>query len=227
MPGLFIFMEKRRAIIFIDGSNFYHNSKSLINKPSKIDFKSLSKFICDNFKLELKEIPLATSLGMLGDIEHKLNLPLTVLEHQIDMRNPTSPINLQFTYFKIIDCFKKNDFENIPQLVHDFTYFMKLGQKVMAAQEQIWDKTEIIVTNDEIYTDNLFNEVLFYLMFSATICMLPDNLHTSTFPEWRKIISDIPSKDVIDTLDRLEILAQTPTEPLLDIIKNDSVNKTL
>jgi len=29
-------MEKRRATIFIDGSNFYHNSKSLIDKPSKI-----------------------------------------------------------------------------------------------------------------------------------------------------------------------------------------------
>ena len=47
-------MEKRRAIFFIDGSNFYHNSKSIIDKPSKIDFKSLSKFICDNFQLELK-----------------------------------------------------------------------------------------------------------------------------------------------------------------------------
>ena len=49
-------MEKRRAIVFIDGSNFYHNSKSLIDKPSKIDFKCLSKFICDKFQLELKEI---------------------------------------------------------------------------------------------------------------------------------------------------------------------------
>ena len=68
MPGLFIFMEKRRAIIFIDGS-IYHNSKSLINKPSKIDFKSLSKFICDNFKLELKEIRYYNAVPDISDNE--------------------------------------------------------------------------------------------------------------------------------------------------------------
>lgn len=69
MPGLFIFMEKRKAIIFIDGSNFYHNSKSLIDKPSKIDFRSLSKFICNNFQLELKEIRYYNSVPDISDDE--------------------------------------------------------------------------------------------------------------------------------------------------------------
>ena len=51
MPGV-PFMEKRRAIIFIDGSNWYHNCKSMI-KPGKIDFTKLSKFICNHFKVSL------------------------------------------------------------------------------------------------------------------------------------------------------------------------------
>jgi len=47
---------KRSAIIFVDGSNWYHNVKSIIEKPGKIDFKKLANFICDYFNLELKEI---------------------------------------------------------------------------------------------------------------------------------------------------------------------------
>ncbi|MEK6935303.1 MAG: NYN domain-containing protein [Nanoarchaeota archaeon] len=62
-------MEKRRAIIFIDGSNFYHNSKSLIDKPSKIDFKNLSKFITDKFQLELKEIRYYNAVPDISDNE--------------------------------------------------------------------------------------------------------------------------------------------------------------
>ncbi len=69
MPGLLIFMEKRRAIVFADGSNFYHNSKSIIDKPSKIDFKSLSQFICDNFQLELKEIRYYNAVPDITDDE--------------------------------------------------------------------------------------------------------------------------------------------------------------
>ena len=66
MPGL-LFMEKRRAIIFIDGSNFYHNSKSLIDKPSKIDFKKLSEFVCDHFQLELNEIRYYNAVPDISD----------------------------------------------------------------------------------------------------------------------------------------------------------------
>jgi uncharacterized LabA/DUF88 family protein len=60
-------MEKRKTIVFIDGSNFYHNSKSLIDKPSKIDLKSLSKFICANFQLELKEIRYYNAIPDISD----------------------------------------------------------------------------------------------------------------------------------------------------------------
>jgi uncharacterized LabA/DUF88 family protein len=49
-------MQRRDAIIFIDGSNFYHNSKSLINETERINFNLLAKLICDKFILNLKEI---------------------------------------------------------------------------------------------------------------------------------------------------------------------------
>ncbi len=62
-------MEKRRAIVFTDGSNFYHNSRSIIDKPSKIDFKRLSKFICNKFQLELIEIRYYNAVPDITDNE--------------------------------------------------------------------------------------------------------------------------------------------------------------
>jgi uncharacterized LabA/DUF88 family protein len=47
---------KRDAILFIDGSNFYHNSKTLIDESKRIDFNLLAQFICNNFDLKLREI---------------------------------------------------------------------------------------------------------------------------------------------------------------------------
>ena len=67
MPGLHIFMEKREAIIFIDGSNFYHNSKSIIDKPSKINFKSLADYISNYFSLKLKQIRYYNAVPDISD----------------------------------------------------------------------------------------------------------------------------------------------------------------
>lgn len=49
-------MVKKEAIVFIDGSNFYHNSKPLTDKFKKINFRLLANFICDYFELDLKNI---------------------------------------------------------------------------------------------------------------------------------------------------------------------------
>jgi uncharacterized LabA/DUF88 family protein len=61
-------MEKRRAIVFTDGSNWYHNCKSVI-KPSKIDFIKLSNFICNHFDLILKEVRYYNSIPDISDGE--------------------------------------------------------------------------------------------------------------------------------------------------------------
>ena len=67
MPGLPIFMEKRETIIFIDGSNFYHNSKSIINKSKRIDFHYLAQFICAKFNLKLKQIRYYNAVPDISD----------------------------------------------------------------------------------------------------------------------------------------------------------------
>lgn len=60
---------KRSAIVFIDGSNWYHNVKSIIEKPGKIDIKKLAEFICKHFNLELKEIRYYNSIPDIRDSE--------------------------------------------------------------------------------------------------------------------------------------------------------------
>jgi len=60
-------MEKRRAILFIDGSNFYHNSKSLVDKPSRIDLNKLAELICNNFQLRLEEIRYYNAVPDISD----------------------------------------------------------------------------------------------------------------------------------------------------------------
>jgi len=65
--GLTFKMLKRDAIILIDGSNFYHNSKTIINKPKRIDFNSLAKFICDRFNLKLKQVRYYNAVPDISD----------------------------------------------------------------------------------------------------------------------------------------------------------------
>ncbi|MBT4417978.1 NYN domain-containing protein [archaeon] len=60
-------MVKREAIIFIDGSNFYHNSKQIIDKLKKIDFNLLGELICGKFDLELKEIRYYNAVPDISD----------------------------------------------------------------------------------------------------------------------------------------------------------------
>ena len=67
MPGLPIFMEKREAIIFIDGSNFYHNSKPIVDQSKRIDFNRLAQFICDKFNLKLKQVRYYNAVTEISD----------------------------------------------------------------------------------------------------------------------------------------------------------------
>jgi len=53
--------------MFIDGNNFYHNSKLLISKSKRIDFNCLAKFICDKFNLKLKEVRYYNSVPDISE----------------------------------------------------------------------------------------------------------------------------------------------------------------
>ena len=54
--------NKKSAIIFIDGNNWYHNSKAIIGKPRFINFKKLSDLISEHFNLDIKEIRYYNSI---------------------------------------------------------------------------------------------------------------------------------------------------------------------
>jgi uncharacterized LabA/DUF88 family protein len=54
MLGFYLFM--RKAIVFIDGNNWYHNSKKVIDNPSKISFVKISEMVANKFDLDLVEV---------------------------------------------------------------------------------------------------------------------------------------------------------------------------
>jgi len=60
-------MLKRKAIVFIDGNNWYHNLKSDLKQPSKIDFEKLANFICVKFNIDLVEIRYYNSIPEISD----------------------------------------------------------------------------------------------------------------------------------------------------------------
>jgi len=57
----------KKAVIFIDGNNIYHNLKQMKIKPGNIDFQKLIKIICDYFKCESQEIRYYNSMPTLRD----------------------------------------------------------------------------------------------------------------------------------------------------------------
>jgi len=57
----------KKAIIFIDGNNLYHNLKQMKIKPSNLDFKKLVDFICKHFNFNLREVRYYNSMPTLRD----------------------------------------------------------------------------------------------------------------------------------------------------------------
>lgn len=63
MPGVLLFsIMKKKTIVFIDGNNWYHNCKALIDKPRIVDFKKLCNLISEHFDLDIKEIRYYNSI---------------------------------------------------------------------------------------------------------------------------------------------------------------------
>jgi uncharacterized LabA/DUF88 family protein len=67
MPGftfsnMALNIQKRKAVVFVDGNNWYHNLKSIFRKPRVVDIDKLSRLVCDNFGFELKGIRYYNSI---------------------------------------------------------------------------------------------------------------------------------------------------------------------
>ena len=58
--------RKKRAIVFIDGNNWYHNVKSVVSKPRLVDFKKLARKISERFDLDIIEIRYYNSIPDIG-----------------------------------------------------------------------------------------------------------------------------------------------------------------
>jgi len=70
MPGvLFSMVVKKKAIMFVDGNNWYHNVKSVVEKPRGIDFRKLADMVAEHFDLNIVEIRYYNSVPdiELGD----------------------------------------------------------------------------------------------------------------------------------------------------------------
>jgi uncharacterized LabA/DUF88 family protein len=62
-------MTKKRAVVFVDGNNWYHNVKSVVEKPRAIDFRKLADMVAEHFDLDVIEIRYYNSVPdiELGD----------------------------------------------------------------------------------------------------------------------------------------------------------------
>ena len=54
--------NKKKAIMFIDGNNWYHNVKSVVEKPRAIDFRKLSEMVSKRFDLNVVDIRYYNSI---------------------------------------------------------------------------------------------------------------------------------------------------------------------
>jgi uncharacterized LabA/DUF88 family protein len=59
--------SKMKAVIFIDGNNFYHNLKQMKIKPSNLNFEKFTKMICNHFNCEIKEVRYYNSIPTIRD----------------------------------------------------------------------------------------------------------------------------------------------------------------
>ena len=55
-------IKKKKAIMFVDGNNWYHNVKSVVAKPRGIDFRKLAEMVAEQFDLDVVGIKYYNSV---------------------------------------------------------------------------------------------------------------------------------------------------------------------
>lgn len=59
----------RKAVVFYDGNNIYHNLRKIIDSTKDVDYRKLAEFICGKFDLELINIRYYNSIPVKSDGE--------------------------------------------------------------------------------------------------------------------------------------------------------------
>jgi len=66
--------KSKKAVMFVDGNNWYHNVKSLVRKPKSINFRRLAESIEEKFDLDIVSIKYYNStpdIGLGDDVYYK------------------------------------------------------------------------------------------------------------------------------------------------------------
>lgn len=71
----------KKAIVFVDANNWYHNLKCVFAEPGQIDIKKVSDFICKIKRYKLKEIRWYASTPSIADGESMYYRHMTFLNH--------------------------------------------------------------------------------------------------------------------------------------------------
>lgn len=173
----------------------------------------------------LPVIPIIAGLIAIGEIEKILNLPFNVLKHHVDMTDKNVPVNMMFSDFKLINCFRNNDYTELPEITYTLAQFMVSGKNLPESGGNVWDKNECNISEKEICDNECYNETIIYLMYSAIVSMLSDNIDYSIYQTWRNSINKHPIKDEIkEILTSLDVLSKAPSDVLLERMKSPNNN---
>lgn len=72
-------MTGKKAIVFIDGNNWYHNSKQVVDTKD-LDFNKIARLICENFKLDLLQIRYYNSIPDINENSLKYHQHMAFLK---------------------------------------------------------------------------------------------------------------------------------------------------
>lgn len=61
--------EKPKAIIFMDGNNFYHNLKAMGINPADVSFEKVVNFVCSHFNCTLLKPMFYNSIPSIEDVK--------------------------------------------------------------------------------------------------------------------------------------------------------------
>lgn len=70
----------KKAIVFVDANNWYHNVKKFFDEPGQVDIKKLAEFLCQAKKYKLKEIRWYASTPSISDGENMYYRHMSFLE---------------------------------------------------------------------------------------------------------------------------------------------------
>jgi conflict system STAND superfamily ATPase/Cap4-like dsDNA endonuclease family protein len=178
--------------------------------------------------LELVEIPISTSVAMLGRIERELDLPLNALSHKIDMQKHASSSSL-FAMLQIHQCFKNNEFDDLPKIIFSLVKRWEQGLEIMENNGDIFSSSQKEIPEIEVFNSEKYYQTMTYLIYSAAVCLIFGSTELPhLLSRWRKDIPDLPSTaGVIRVIDTFSSYFNAPSDVLLNKLYSKEIEEEL